>query len=240
MVAAAAIELDQVDAHRQERLALDNVSFDIPRGAVASVVGSNGAGKSTLLGLISGRLRPSRGTVTVDGSVAEVLQAVSIDEQVPLTVEDVVRQGRYRERGLLRPMTKRDRKIVADALASVEMLDHRRTPICNLSGGQRQRVLVAQGLAQRSPILLLDEPTAGVDVPTQHRLNGIIRDVARRGVTVLYSTHNYDDAAQSDLMVALDRRCVCCAPVEEALANPHVVELFGGTNHPGQRSGLRR
>lgn len=221
-----AIELDKVQAHRRKTLALDDVSLAIPRGAVTSVMGPNGAGKSTLFGLISGRLRASRGRVSVVGDVAEVLQGASVDPDTPLTVEDVVRQGRYRERGLFRPLTKRDREIVDEALGSVGMHEHRRTPISELSGGQRQRVLVAQGVAQQSPILLLDEPTAGVDIPTQADIGEVMRKVADSGTTVMFSTHSLADATQSDVMVALECRCVCCEPTAQALSNPDVVELI--------------
>lgn len=220
-----AIELDRVDVHRRKTLALDGVTLAIPRGAVTSVMGPNGGGKSTLFGVVSGRIRASRGRVRVDGQVAEVLQSPAIDPDVPLTVEDVVRQGRYRDRGLLRRFTREDRAIVADALEAVQMDDHRRTPINELSGGQRQRVLVAQGIAQRSPILLLDEPTAGVDIGTQQQLGDVIRTVADSGTTVVFSTHSLADAAQSDMMVALCCECVCCEPTARALKNPDVVEL---------------
>ena len=224
--ACNAIELESVDAYRRETLALDDVSLEVPRGAITAVMGPNGAGKSTLFGLISGRFRAAAGRVAVDGSVAEVLQSASVDKGMPLTVEDVVRQGRYRERGLFRRFTKQDRDITEEALGLVDMAEHRRTPIYELSGGQRQRVLVAQGIAQRSPILLLDEPTAGVDLPTQQDLRGVLRDIADAGTTVMFSTHSVSDATESDVMVALACRCVCCAPTSEALRDPNVVELI--------------
>ncbi|MEM7091745.1 MAG: metal ABC transporter ATP-binding protein [Actinomycetota bacterium] len=231
----SAIRLERVDAHRRKRLALEDVTFEIPAGTVTSVVGPNGGGKSTLLGLISGRLRPSRGRVEVEGEAAEVLQTTDIDPQVPLTVEDVVRQGRYRARGLLRPMTKSDRRIVEESLERVDLIDHRRTPIHALSGGQRQRALLAQGLAQKAPILLLDEPTTGVDVPTRERLRSVIREVADEGVTVVYATHSVREAAEAELTVALCCACICCAPTPEALANPQVTEFLGIGPRPDRR-----
>jgi len=224
--------LDSVDAHRGDRLALDGVSIAVPMGSIAAVIGPNGSGKSTLFGVISGRLRHSTGSVSVGGEVAEVLQTGGIDTHLPLTVEDVVRQGRYRSRGLLRPMTRDDRRLIREAIDVVDLAAHRRTPIHALSGGQRQRAFLAQGIAQQSPILLLDEPTAGVDVNTQSRVAEVVRSVAASGTTVMISTHSLDDAVQCDLMVALAGRCLCCAPPAEALDDPEVAELLSPHTSP--------
>ena len=224
--------LDSVDAHRGDRLALDGVSIAVPMGSIAAVMGPNGSGKSTLFGVISGRLRHSTGSVSVGGEVAEVLQTGGIDTHLPLTVEDVVRQGRYRSRGLLRPMTRDDQRLIREAIDVVDLAAHRRTPIHALSGGQRQRAFLAQGIAQQSPILLLDEPTAGVDVNTQSRVAEVVRSVAASGTTVMISTHSLDDAVQCDLMVALAGRCLCCAPPAEALDDPEVAELLSPHTSP--------
>lgn len=226
------VVLDSVDAHRGDRLALDGVSIAVPMGSIAAVMGPNGSGKSTLFGVISGRLRHSTGSVSVGGEVAEVLQTGGIDTHLPLTVEDVVRQGRYSSRGLLRPMTRDDRRLIREAIDVVDLAAHRRTPIHALSGGQRQRAFLAQGIAQQSPILLLDEPTAGVDVNTQRRVAEVVRSVAASGTTVMISTHSLDDAVQCDLMVALAGRCLCCAPPAEALDDPEVAELLSPHTSP--------
>ncbi|MDG1087117.1 MAG: metal ABC transporter ATP-binding protein [Acidimicrobiales bacterium] len=226
------VVLDSVDAHRGDRLALDGVSIAVPMGSIAAVMGPNGSGKSTLFGVISGRLRHSTGSVSVGGEVAEVLQTGGIDTHLPLTVEDVVRQGRYRSRGLLRPMTRDDRRLIREAIDVVDLAAHRRTPIHALSGGQRQRAFLAQGIAQQSPILLLDEPTAGVDVNTQSRVAEVVRSVAASGTTVMISTHSLDDAVQCDLMVALAGRCLCCAPPADALDDPEVAELLSPHTSP--------
>jgi len=226
------VVLDSVDAHRGDRLALDGVSIAVPMGSIAAVIGPNGSGKSTLFGVISGRLRHSTGSVSVGGEVAEVLQTGGIDTHLPLTVEDVVRQGRYRSRGLLRPMTRDDRRLIREAIDVVDLAAHRRTPIHALSGGQRQRAFLAQGIAQQSPILLLDEPTAGVDVNTQSRVAEVVRSVAASGTTVMISTHSLDDAVQCDLMVVLAGRCLCCPPPAEALDDPEVAELLSPHTSP--------
>ncbi|MEM9564422.1 MAG: metal ABC transporter ATP-binding protein [Actinomycetota bacterium] len=222
-----AITLDGIDVRRGRRLALRDVSFAIEPGTLTAVIGPNGAGKSSLFGTLSGRLRPSAGTLRVRGPVAEVLQTTDIDDQLRLTVDDVVRLGRYPTRGLLRPMRSRDRVIVREALAATEMLNLRRRPINQLSGGQRQRAFIAQGLAQQAPILLLDEPTAGLDRKSQRQVLDIMRGEADRGTTVLFATHDLDQADHADNLIVLACACICCAPPETALADPAVTRLFG-------------
>lgn len=229
----AAISLRGASVRRGTVEALRNVTFDVPAGTLSAVVGPNGAGKSSLFGLLSGRLDPSAGTARVAGAVAEVLQNTGIDDDLALTVDDVVRIGRFPSVGLLRPMRAPDRRIVDDALDAVDLLALRRRPIQQLSGGQRQRALLAQGLAQAAPVLLLDEPTSGLDVPSQRLVLNILRREADRGTTVLFATHDLAEAATADNVIVLACECVCCAPPVDALADPAVTALFG----PGPTSG---
>ncbi len=223
----AAVALDGVEVRRGRRVALRDVSFAIEPGTLTAVIGPNGAGKSSLFGALSGRLRPSTGTIRVQGPVAEVLQTTDIDDQLRLTVDDVVRLGRYQTRGLLRPMRAADRALLDEALAATDLLDLRRRPINQLSGGQRQRAFVAQGLAQRAPILLLDEPTAGLDRRSQRQVLDLMRAEAERGTTVLFATHDLEQADHADNLIVLACACVCCAPPATALADPAVTRLFG-------------
>lgn len=220
------IDLQQVTAHRGRQVALRDVTLRIEPGTVTAVVGPNGAGKSTLFGLISGRLRPTEGTVVVDGDVAEVLQATSVDSQVRLTVHDVVCMGRYPTCGHLRRFRPADRAAVADALTDVGLDGHARRSLDELSGGQRQRAILAQGIAQDAPILLLDEPASGLDRPSQQRVLDVIRAQADRGRTVLFSTHHLPDATHADQVIALACECICCAPPDTVFADPGVRALF--------------
>ncbi len=224
--AEQAIRFERVEAHQGRTLALSEVDLTVDAGTVVSVIGPNGAGKSTLFALLAQRLKPTAGVVAVDGAVAEVLQGADIDPHLQLTVDDVVRMGRFPARGLLRPMRRSDRAAADDAIERVGLGALRRRPINQLSGGQRQRALVAQGLAQQSPILLLDEPTTGLDLPAQELILEIIRAEADAGRTVLFSTHDLDHAAQADVVVALACSCICCAPPHTALEDPDVVALF--------------
>ena len=109
------------------------------------------------------------------------------------------------------------------------MRELRRRPVGELSGGQRQRVMLAQGLAQRAPILVLDEPMTGVDAPAQRELFEVMRHEAERGTAVLFATHNMTEAADADNLVVLACECICCAPPVDAFADPAVTALFGST-----------
>ena len=120
-----------------------------------------------------------------------------------------------------------DREIVERALEATGTLDLRRRSINELSGGQRQRALVAQGLAQQAPVLLLDEPMAGLDRRSQRQLFEIVQAEAARGTTVLLATHDLDEAARADNLIVLACECVCCAPPVTALNDPAVTSLFG-------------
>lgn len=222
-----AVTLDNVSVRRGATVALDRVNLSINTGTVTTVIGPNGSGKSTMFALISGRLRPTAGHVFCCGTVSDVLQATGLDPNLRLTVEDVVRMGRYPSLGPLRRFADEDRAECDEAIDKLDLHRLRRRPMTELSGGERQRTLVAQGIAQEAPILLLDEPSTGVDIPSQQCILEAIRDEADKGRAVLFSTHHLPDADVADNVIALDSHCVCCAPPDAALSNPDVLELFG-------------
>jgi len=215
------------NVQRGSVVALKDVSFELPPGSLTAVVGPNGAGKSSLFALLSGRIEPTTGSAELGGQVAEVLQATKVDQQLSLSIEEVVRLGRYAVRGPIRPMRKTDRDAIDRALDAVDMAPLRRRPFGKVSGGQQQRALVAQGLAQDAPILLLDEPTTGLDVASQGLVRDIMRAEADRGTTVLFANHDLSEAAQADFVIVLACECICCAPPVDALADPVVTALFG-------------
>jgi ABC-type Mn2+/Zn2+ transport system ATPase subunit len=142
------IRLDDVTAGYGDRVALEHVSVEVPKGSLLAVVGPNGAGKSTLLKLMAGLSKPWSGEVRVLGGpagqearrVAYVPQAELVDWAFPVTVEDVVMMGRFPRLGLVRRPGAADRRAVREALAQVQMGHHVRTQIGRLSGGQRRRV----------------------------------------------------------------------------------------------------
>jgi len=168
---APAIEFENVRFSYEAVTALENVSLAIAEHDFVAVVGPNGGGKTTLFKVLLGLLPPTRGEVRIMGQsvaagrrhIGYVPQIVEFDRDFPISVWDVARMGRLRERRLLQRYTAEDDEIVADALRRVDMFALRDRPIGELSGGQRQRVYVARALTAQPEILLLDEPVASVD-----------------------------------------------------------------------------
>lgn len=192
------------------RVVMDGMNLSLDAGSLTAIQGANGSGKSTLLGLIAGVLRPSRGEVLAMPGVrpALVLQRSSAPESLPLTVRQAVAMGCWGNRGWLSRLGVGERAAVDRALEALGLADIARSQLGELSGGQRQRVLLAQGLVQGSRLLVLDEPTAGVDTQTQTRIRDIIAQEVARGVTVIEATHSDADAAQAGRIVTLAQGCV--------------------------------
>jgi ABC-type Mn2+/Zn2+ transport system ATPase subunit len=214
---AAAVELQAVTAGYGGHTALDGVTLSVPPGSMLAIVGPNGGGKSTLLKLILGLLDPWSGSVHVLGDrpasmrrrIGYVPQTGSGDWRFPATVGEVVMMGRYGRLGWLRRPGRADRAAVQTALERVGMADRRDVQVGELSGGQQQRVFFARALVQEPELLLLDEPLAGVDAPTERDIYHLLRHLTDRGVTVLFTTHNLSTVAETfDLVAFVNRRIV--------------------------------
>ncbi|HEY9085208.1 MAG TPA: metal ABC transporter ATP-binding protein [Candidatus Tyrphobacter sp.] len=206
-------------------IALDGATFDLNVGEALGVVGPNGSGKSTLLKSIAGLLAPSAGDLQVfglapnsvpAGSIAYVPQVESVDWSFPATVWDVVAMGRFPRLPFWRRFGAADRAAVERALDAVNVRALAQRPIAELSGGQQQRTFVARALAQEPRLLLLDEPTTGVDAATESALRGVVRALVKTGLPVIMSTHDLDSVAQwFDRLMVLDRRVLAIGTPRE-------------------------
>jgi zinc/manganese transport system ATP-binding protein len=187
------------------RPALHGIHARIPRAGVTAVVGPNGAGKSTLLDVLAGVLAPSEGGVEryVGRSPAYVVQRSTAPDTLPISVRATVAMGRWASRGPWRRLTPGDRAVVEDCLRRLDVHELADRRLGTLSGGQRQRVLVAQGLAQESDLLLLDEPAAGLDTQARLRIGEVLARAAADGVTVVAVTHDPEAAARADHCLVL-------------------------------------
>ncbi|MFD5476457.1 zinc ABC transporter ATP-binding protein AztA [Streptomyces hawaiiensis] len=187
------------------RPVLRQLDADIPALAVTALVGPNGSGKSTLLGVLSGVIQPTSGTVhhSSNRPPAFVPQRGAIGDALPLTVRQAVEMGRWGDRGPWRRLTRRDRAAVDTALERLGIADLAPRQLGELSGGQRQRALIAQGLAQESDLLLLDEPTTGLDPEARERIGGLLTDLVADGVTVVHATHDLDAARSAHVCLLL-------------------------------------
>jgi iron complex transport system ATP-binding protein len=201
------IALDRLEVRLGTRLAVDGVSLDVPRGGWTAVIGPNGAGKSTVLRAVAG-LVARRGAVTVDGVDVRTLSArgrarlFATLPQSPLippgmTVGEYVMLGRTAHLGLLGRAGIADREAAGRALARLDLAPLAARRLDELSGGERQRALLARALAQDAPVLLLDEPTAALDIGRQQEvLEAVDALRAERGLTVLSAMHDLTLAGQ--------------------------------------------
>jgi zinc transport system ATP-binding protein len=178
---------------------LHDVSLTVPAGEVVAILGANGSGKSTLIRTILGLVPASRGEVELFGTaqrrfrdwsrVGYVPQRLGAGSGVPATVGEVVASGRLARRGIFRPAGSVDRAAVRDALTSVGLLDRIGDPVTTLSGGQQQRTLIARALAGQPDLLVLDEPTAGVDAGSQEAFAKALSRFGAGGGTILLVAH---------------------------------------------------
>ncbi|PCG82595.1 ABC transporter ATP-binding protein [Streptomyces sp. WZ.A104] len=187
------------------RPVLHQVSGEIAELATTVLVGPNGSGKSTLLGVLAGVIKPTSGDLlrTGDRPPAFVPQRGAVGDTLPLTVRQTVEMGRWGERGPWRRLTARDHATVDAVLDRLGIGDLASRQLGELSGGQRQRALIAQGLAQESDLLLLDEPTTGLDPEARERIGALLTTLVADGVTIVQATHDLEVARAADACLLL-------------------------------------
>ena len=210
-------------------VALTDLDLDLAAGASLAVIGPNGSGKSTLLGALAGTIATTAGTVQVTGAApALVLQSTDVDRSLPITVRDTVALARYASLGLVRRFRDADRRAVFAAMERLSIDDLGNRQFHELSGGQRQRVLVAQGLAQDSEVLLLDEPITGLDLVSRSTILGVIDEEVAAGRSVVVTTHDLDDARRCGRVLLLDTSPIAMGTPAEVLTEVNLRRAFGG------------
>lgn len=196
-----AVHLAGVAVAIQGRMVLHPLDLAVRRGALTVVSGPNGAGKTTLLETIAGARSPASGTVRCDGVVAFVPQRTAIPDTLPLTVAEVVAMGTWGRRAR---RNTGNRAAVDAALAALGLTALRRSPFATLSGGQRQRCLLAQALARRADVILLDEPTTGLDDESARRITVAMDTELLRGATIMCVSHDPALRERADDTIRLD------------------------------------
>lgn len=220
------VELDHVTFGYGATPVLEDICLHLHSGQFAALVGPSGAGKTSLLKLILGTLVPGRGTVRIHGhalngrpaphtsttlstSVGYVPQLETVDWNFPVTVEQVVLMGRVRRAGPWPWPSREDRRRVCEVLERLEIGDLVGRHIRDLSGGQQQRVFLARALIADPDLLVLDEPTTGVDVRTAENILHMLVGLNRQGMTILISTHDLNAAAAHvPWVICLNRRVI--------------------------------
>ena len=234
MTPQAIIRFDRVTLGYGRNVILRDVSFSMQSGDYLGLVGPNGAGKTTLLRAILGTLKPQAGTVSgqnADGRPIRwgyVPQRDAIDSVIPYTARDVVMMGRYRQMGLLRFPGNADDLAVMHGLRQVGVEDLAGRVFRDLSGGQKQRVLIARALASTPDVLVLDEPTNGMDLASRVAMLDLIDTLhARDHLTVIMVSHLLDDVANHARHIALvESGFFQVGPVEEVLTGENLSALY--------------
>ena len=227
----------------RSRVLFRDLSFDIERGAILGIVGPNGSGKTTLLRTILGLLPPLRGQLRRDPNltVSYVPQRERLDTILPLTALDVVLLGRSARAGALSRRSRADYEAAGRALAQVDAQALAPQRFRSLSGGQQQRVLLARALVVEPDLLVLDEPTAGMDIASEAGIIEFLRDLNRRaGVTILLVTHMLPlvlNLATSIMLLGADR--ILSGAVDEVLREDRLRLLYGVPVRLGVVAGQR-
>ncbi len=201
------LHAEKIELRYADRTIVDELSLEIPDGGFTVVVGPNGCGKSTLLRALGRMLAPRSGRVLLDGKdirsyrTKEVARRIALLPQSPLspgaiTVADLVARGRYPYQSMLRQWSPEDERVVAEALTEVGMRNAADQLVDELSGGQRQRVWIAMTLAQRTPVLLLDEPTTFLDIAHQIEVLDLCSQLHQSGRTLVAVLHDLNLAAR--------------------------------------------
>ena len=236
--APPAVALRGVSFSYDGSAALSEVSFQVPSGSFTALIGPNGAGKSTVLRLVLGLLRPDRGTVEVLGQppggrkqpIGYVPQRVTIPSGFPLSVDEVTLMGRYGGLGLGRRPRPEDRRAAREALERVGIAQLGGARFGELSGGQQQRALIARALAGRPRLLLLDEPTAGLDPAAQARFYALVCDLQQgeEQLTLLCASHDLEVvSAHADKVILLNRSVRATGAAAEVLDSEALAESYG-------------
>jgi iron complex transport system ATP-binding protein len=234
-----AITVDDCSLSFGELSVLESVSLSIEPGEFVGLVGPNGAGKTTLLRAISGALEPDSGSVTVGGVdlrtassrassrlVAVVPQDTSLSFSFP--VRDVVEMGRHPHRSRFSSPGSDDRAAVEHALERTRTAEFADRPIDEISGGQRQRVVLARAIAQETPVMVLDEPTASLDINHQVETLELVRELIGEGRTVIAAIHDLDLAARycDRLVLLADGSVARDGPPSSVLTGGALAEAF--------------
>ncbi|MGN0163275.1 MAG: metal ABC transporter ATP-binding protein [Candidatus Ornithomonoglobus sp.] len=193
------IKVESLTFEYPDQAVLKNVSFTLQKGDFLGIIGANGAGKSTLIKLILGLLKQDSGSIELFGTelskvrsrVGYVSQkANSFNSDFPATVREVVRANLFPLKGLFKRYTKDDEKKVDEALSLVGMTEYKNKLVGSLSGGQQQRVFIARALVSKPELLLMDEPTVGIDAASVREIMEIIEKLNNDGMTIIMTNHD--------------------------------------------------
>jgi zinc transport system ATP-binding protein len=235
------VELEAVSFAYGDVRVLDDINLVVQPGEFLGLIGPNGSGKTTLIRVALGLLPPAAGQVRLFGEalggfrewgrLGYVPQKLTLDPALPATVEEVVATGLLPTRSRLARAARRDRARVREVLAQAGMEAHASARMGALSAGQQQRVLIARALVTAPELLVLDEPTGGVDPEAQTSFYALLRELNRhRGVTLVLVSHDIGVVAQEVTTLAcLNRQLIFHGPPKDFLSDAALTALYGAS-----------
>lgn len=234
------IELDNVSFSYDDVPVIENLTFTVRKGEYLGIIGPNGGGKTTLIKVILGLLHQTEGRVVLFGKdrhdfkekhrIGYVPQRVTqADKEFPATVFEVVKTGRIARLGFFKRFTKKDIDAVERAMDISGIARYRDTLVGNLSGGERQRVFIARALASEPDVLILDEPTVGVDIGAQKTFYDFLAKLnSDQHLTIIFISHDVDAVSQETKTVLCLNHNLVCHGLPHDLLNEHVLERLYG------------
>lgn len=219
---------------------LHHVSYDVEPGEFTGIVGPSGSGKTSLLRVLLGTVKPQSGAVTRAPGVAVsyVPQLETVNWSFPVTVAECVLMSRASRR-LMPWATAAEKADVARVLERLGIGDLAERHIRELSGGQQQRMFIARALVRRPDLLLMDEPTSGVDVGTRHEVLHLLDDLNREGLAIVLTTHDLNGmAAHLPNLVALHREVIAAGRPQEVIVSDVLERTFGARMEVLQHLGM--
>ncbi|MEA2376271.1 MAG: hypothetical protein QOI45_2553 [Thermoleophilaceae bacterium] len=224
---AAAVLVEGLSTGYGGRPVLHDVTFAAAAGQTVCVLGPNGGGKTTLFRALVGELEPISGRVDLSGRPAYVAQTDRTRLDFPVSALDVALMGTLAHGRWWLPPRRSEKAAARAALERVGLADEADTLFGELSGGQRQRALLARALVQDTPVLLLDEPLAGVDPASAQLIDGVFAELRGEGRILLVSSHDVEGARGFDLVLCLNGRQVAFGPPAEALDRATIEATYG-------------
>lgn len=236
----ALIKLENVSFRYQNEEVLDHISLEVEQGDFVGIIGPNGSGKTTLLRIILGRLAPQKGLVYLFGQsipqfknwprIGYVPQKATFsDASFPVTVEELVMEGRIAQRGLIHFLTAEDNKAVRAALQAVDMAGVAKRLMRELSGGQQQRVFIARALASEPELLILDEPTVGVDIESQEEFYELLSKLRKtKGLTLVMVSHDVEVVVNEvNKLICINKQLVYHGSPQHFVSGDYFAKLYG-------------
>lgn len=209
--------------------ALEGINLDIANGSLVGILGPSGSGKTTLLKVMAGLVKPWHGTVDVmSRELGYVPQVESVDWTFPVTVREVVSMGLWNRSGQ-GPWIGRDAgKRITHVLDSLGIGEYGSRQISELSGGEQQRVFLARAMVRVPDILVLDEPTSGVDHNTRETILGVLLDLKKKGTTIILTTHDISGIARRlPWVVCMNKRIISQGRPQDTLTNENLFATYG-------------